>query len=114
VREGAAEPSPAIHFRQQRCDAHGRHHRVEAIRQIFSFLRRRRFYTPLRLPAPRLAAAPPLRRRFTPIGFGGLCPIQWIGRYRFKKPDPTKGWVKDVLPVRVARSALGPDVPHVD
>ena len=41
-------------------------------------------------------------------------PVQWIGRYRFKKTDPTKAWVKDVLPVRVARSALGPDVPHAD
>jgi hypothetical protein len=28
-------------------------------------------------------------------------------------PD-TKAWVKNVLPIRVARSALGPDVPHAD
>ncbi len=49
-----------------------------------------------------------------PTVFGGTCPIQWIGRYRFKRNDPTKGWVKDVLPIRVARSALGPDVPHAD
>jgi hypothetical protein len=49
-----------------------------------------------------------------PAVFGGLRPIQWIGRYRFKKPDPTQAWVKDVLPVRVARSALGPDVPRAD
>ena len=49
-----------------------------------------------------------------PTVFGGICPIQWIGRYPFKKSDPTKPWVKDVLPVRVARSALGPDVPHAD
>jgi Hint domain len=49
-----------------------------------------------------------------PTVFGGICPIQWIGRYPFKKSDPTKTWVKDVLPVRVARSALGPDVPHAD
>jgi hypothetical protein len=49
-----------------------------------------------------------------PTVFGGLCPILWIGRYSFKKSDPTKAWVKDVLPVRVARSALGPDVPHAD
>lgn len=46
--------------------------------------------------------------------FGGIRPIQWIGRYPFKKPDPTKTWVRDVLPVRVARSALGPDVPRAD
>jgi hypothetical protein len=46
--------------------------------------------------------------------FGGMCPVQWIGRYSFKKSDPTKGWVGDVLPVRVARSALGPEVPRAD
>ena len=49
-----------------------------------------------------------------PTVFGGMCPIHWIGRYSFKKSDPTKAWVKDVLPVRVARSALGADVPHAD
>ena len=46
--------------------------------------------------------------------FGGIRPIQWIGRYSFKKSDPTKAWVRDILPVRVARSALGPDVPRAD
>jgi hypothetical protein len=46
--------------------------------------------------------------------FGGIRPIQWIGRYSFKKSDPTKAWVRDVLPVRVARSALGPGVPRAD
>jgi Hint domain len=49
-----------------------------------------------------------------PTIFGGLRPIQWIGRYPFKKNDPSKPWVKDALPVRIARSALGPDVPHSD
>jgi len=49
-----------------------------------------------------------------PSFFGGTCPIQWIGRYRFKRSDPTKPWVRDVLPIRVVRSALGPDVPHAD
>jgi hypothetical protein len=49
-----------------------------------------------------------------PTVFGGLCRIQWIGRYSFKKSDPTKAWVKNVLPVQIARSALGPDVPHAD
>jgi hypothetical protein len=49
-----------------------------------------------------------------PTVFGGICPIQWVARYRFKRSDPTKAWVKDVLPIRVARSALGPDVPHAD
>jgi hypothetical protein len=49
-----------------------------------------------------------------PAVFGGMRPIPWIARYHFKKPDPTKAWVKDILPIRVARSALGPDVPHAD
>jgi hypothetical protein len=48
-----------------------------------------------------------------PTVFGG-CPIQWIEHYRFRKSDPTKAWVEDVLPVRIARSALGPNVPHAD
>jgi Hint domain len=49
-----------------------------------------------------------------PTVFGGIRPIQWIGRYSFKKSNPAKAWVRDILPVRVARSALGPDVPHAD
>jgi hypothetical protein len=49
-----------------------------------------------------------------PTQFGGICPIQWIGRYPLKKSDPSKPWVKDVLPVRIARSALAPEVPHAD
>jgi len=46
-----------------------------------------------------------------PTVFGGICPIQWIGRYSLKKSDPTNAWVKKVLPVRISRSALGLDVP---
>jgi Hint domain len=46
--------------------------------------------------------------------FGGTYAIQWIGRYSFKKGDPAKGWVRGVLPIRIARSALGDDVPHAD
>ena len=49
-----------------------------------------------------------------PTMFGGLRPIQWIGRYPLKKSDPCKPWVKDALPVRIARSALAPNVPHAD
>lgn len=49
-----------------------------------------------------------------PTVFGGTCPIQWIARSRFKRSDPTKPWVRDVVPIRVARSALGPDVPRAD
>src|SRR5947209_7777549 len=49
-----------------------------------------------------------------PTMFHGLRPIQWIGRYPFKKSDPSKPWVKGALPVRISRSALTPDVPHTD
>jgi hypothetical protein len=49
-----------------------------------------------------------------PTVFGGLRPIQWIGRYPLKKSDPSKPWVKDALPVRISRSALAPNVPHAD
>ena len=45
---------------------------------------------------------------------GGLRPVQWIGRYPFQKNDPSKPWVKDALPVRIARSAFAPNVPHAD
>ena len=37
-----------------------------------------------------------------------------LGRYPIKKSDPSKPWVKDALPVRIARSALAPNVPHAD
>ena len=49
-----------------------------------------------------------------PSVFGGTCAIQWIGRYSFTKGDPTKSWVRGVLPIRIARSALCEDVPHAD
>jgi len=29
-----------------------------------------------------------------PTVFGGICPVQWIGRYSLKKSDPTKAWSK--------------------
>ena len=49
-----------------------------------------------------------------PTMFGGIRPIQWIGHYPLKKSDPSKPWVRDALPVRIARSALAPDVPYAD
>jgi hypothetical protein len=49
-----------------------------------------------------------------PTMFGGLRRVQWIGRYPYKKSDPSKPWAENVRPVRVARSALGPNVPHAD
>jgi hypothetical protein len=33
-----------------------------------------------------------------PTMFGGLRPVQWIGRYPIRRSDPTKPWVKDALP----------------
>ena len=49
-----------------------------------------------------------------PTHFGGVRPIRWIGRYPFKKSDPSTPWVKDVRPVRIARSALATGVPLAD
>jgi len=45
-----------------------------------------------------------------PTMFGGIRPIQWIAQMQC----PAKPWGKAVLPVRIARSALGPNVPHAD
>jgi Hint domain-containing protein len=49
-----------------------------------------------------------------PTMSGGLRPVQWIGRYPYKKSDPSKPWAQSALPVRISRSALGPNVPHAD
>ena len=49
-----------------------------------------------------------------PTVFGGIRPIQWIGRYRFRRSDPSKPWPEQARPVRIARSALAPNVPHTD
>ena len=49
-----------------------------------------------------------------PTVFGGICPIEWIGHYYYKKDDKVKPWVEDVQPVRIARSALGPNTPRAD
>jgi hypothetical protein len=49
-----------------------------------------------------------------PTIFGGTCAIQWIGYYPYRRSDQATPWVKDALPVRVARSALGPNTPHAD
>ncbi len=49
-----------------------------------------------------------------PTVFGGVRPIQWIGRFPIKKSDPSRPWVKEALPVRIARSAIAPNVPHAD
>jgi Hint domain len=49
-----------------------------------------------------------------PTVFGGVCPIQWIGYYIYKRDDQAKPWIKNLLPVRIARSALGADLPQAD
>jgi hypothetical protein len=49
-----------------------------------------------------------------PTMFGGVRPIQWIGRYPMKKSNPSAPWPRDARPVRIARSALAPNVPHAD
>jgi hypothetical protein len=49
-----------------------------------------------------------------PTVFGGTRPIQWIGRFRRVRSDPAKPWVKMARPVRIARSALAPNVPSSD
>ena len=49
-----------------------------------------------------------------PTMFGGLRPVQWIGRYRYTKSEPSKPWAESARPVRIARSALAPNVPHAD
>src|ERR1700761_9237037 len=49
-----------------------------------------------------------------PTASGVTRPIRWIGRYECKKSDPSKAWANHVRPVRVARSALAPNVPAAD
>jgi hypothetical protein len=46
--------------------------------------------------------------------FGGMRAIQWIGRFSRTRSDSTKPWTRSARPVRIARSALAPDVPHTD
>lgn len=49
-----------------------------------------------------------------PTRFGGVRPIQWIGRYPFKRSNSSKPWPKAARPVQIARSALADNVPHAD
>jgi len=49
-----------------------------------------------------------------PTVFGGIRPIQWIGRTRYKKTDPIKPWGKSARPVRIIGSALALNVAHTD
>lgn len=49
-----------------------------------------------------------------PTMFGGDQPIKSIGRYAYKKTDPSRPWARQEKPIRIARSALGPNTPHTD
>jgi hypothetical protein len=49
-----------------------------------------------------------------PTVFGGVRAIQWIGRFSRTRSDTTKPWAESARPVRIARSALAPDVPRAD
>jgi hypothetical protein len=46
--------------------------------------------------------------------FGGSRPVQSIGRYSLQKRDPSMPWARAEKPIRIARSALAPNVPHAD
>ena len=49
-----------------------------------------------------------------PTMFGGMQPIRWIDRYPLNKTDPGKSWPENLRPIRIARSALGPNLPRND
>jgi hypothetical protein len=44
---------------------------------------------------------------------GEAKPIQWVWRRRFERQSEPK-WGEEVAPIRMARSALGPNTPHRD
>lgn len=49
-----------------------------------------------------------------PTAFGAARPVQSIGRFRRIRSDKRRPWAKHAQPVRVARFALAPEVPHRD
>uniref|UniRef100_UPI0026972F17 Hint domain-containing protein n=1 Tax=Bradyrhizobium sp. (strain ORS 278) TaxID=114615 RepID=UPI0026972F17 len=49
-----------------------------------------------------------------PTVFGGLRPVQWIGSFRRYRAKPDAAWPAAARPVRIAKSALGPDIPKRD
>ena len=44
---------------------------------------------------------------------GEAKPIQWVWRRRFER-QPGQEWAEKIVPIRVKRSALGPNTPHRD
>ena len=49
-----------------------------------------------------------------PTVVGEMRPIQWIGRFRRIRSNVSRPWTTTARPVRIARSALAPNVPHSD
>jgi len=49
----------------------------------------------------------------TTIG-GAARPVQFISAYSYRKADPSRGWVEDVKPVVVRKSAISDNVPNRD
>jgi Hint domain len=49
-----------------------------------------------------------------PTVFGGTRAIQWVARYRWRRSDSEKPWVKSARPVCIKRSAFAAQVPHAD
>jgi hypothetical protein len=45
---------------------------------------------------------------------GEAKPIQWVWGRRFERQRREKRWPEEIAPIRVARSALGPNTPHRD
>jgi len=49
-----------------------------------------------------------------PTAFCGPRPVEWIGRWRCRKSQFSGAWKRHQRPVRIVKSALGPDTPHTD
>ena len=49
-----------------------------------------------------------------PTMYGGMRPIEWIGRYVLKRIDRSKAWPKSVQPIQIVRSAIAADIPERD
>jgi hypothetical protein len=55
-----------------------------------------------------------LRRGDRVVTFGGqAAPVEWVGTCRYRRA-PKQEWESAVMPVRIARGALAPDVPRAD
>ena len=49
-----------------------------------------------------------------PTMYGGMRPIQWIGRYSIKRNDPSNPWPRSLQPIHIVASAIGPGAPRRD